>query len=184
MTAIPVGDAVPSGGLRRFGGHRQGDRDLLPALGTPALSRPSDAQPGCQGFGGSLARVQGPRHRRLPGALTDYENELPSATTCFMDDFEACIAHLRMPINHRRAIRTRDLLERLFVEERRRLKLMFGTMIRVAERWRAIRVTDLERRQMQAVRKGLDLEYETQNGLTQNPSALKPRPQLSTNSRT
>ena len=131
------------------------------------------------------------------GVLTDYETELPSATTCFMDDFEACIAHLRMPINHRRAIRTTDLLERLFVEERRRLKiiphafgetpvlkLMFGTMIRAAERWRAIRVSDLERRQMQAVRKELDLEYETQNGLTQNPSAFKPRPQLSTDSRT
>ena len=39
---------------------------------------------------------------------------------CFMDDFEACIAHLRLPISHRRATRTTNLLERLFVEERRR----------------------------------------------------------------
>ena len=66
-----------------------------------------------------------------------------------------------MPITHRRAIRTTNLLERLFVEERRRLKiipnafggkavlkLMFGAMIRAAERWRAIRVSELERRQM------------------------------------
>ena len=84
--------------------------------------------------------------------------ELPSASACFEDDFEACIAHLRMPITHRRAIRTTNLLERLFVEERRRLKiipnafgekavleLMFGAMIRAAERWRAIRVSELER---------------------------------------
>ena len=35
------------------------------------------------------------------GVLADYEAELPSATACFMDDFEACIAHLRMPIAHR-----------------------------------------------------------------------------------
>ena len=56
------------------------------------------------------------------GLVADYEAELPSATACFMDDFEACIAHLRMPITHRRAIRTTNLLERLFVEERRRLK--------------------------------------------------------------
>jgi transposase-like protein len=29
-----------------------------------------------------------------------------------MDDFEACIAHLRFPVTHRRAIRTTNLLER------------------------------------------------------------------------
>jgi hypothetical protein len=34
-----------------------------------------------------------------------------------MDDFEACIAHLRFRVTHRRAIRTTHLLERLFVEE-------------------------------------------------------------------
>ena len=98
------------------------------------------------------------------GVLADYQAKLPSATACFEDDFEACIAHLRMPITHRRAIRTTNLLERLFVEERRRLKiipnafgekavlkLMFGAMIRAAERWRAIRVSELERRQMRAV---------------------------------
>jgi transposase-like protein len=41
-----------------------------------------------------------------------------------MDDFEACIAHLRFPVTHRRAIRTTNLFERLFVEERRRLKII------------------------------------------------------------
>ena len=62
----------------------------------------------------------------------------------FEDDFEACIARLRLPIAHRRAIRTTNLPERLFVEEGRRsktipnafgekpvLKLMFGAVIRV-----------------------------------------------------
>ncbi|TIY01650.1 MAG: hypothetical protein E5V16_26845, partial [Mesorhizobium sp.] len=58
------------------------------------------------------------------GLVKDYEAELPSAVACFMDDFEAAIAHLRMPITHRRAIRTTNLLERLFVEERRRLKII------------------------------------------------------------
>ena len=56
--------------------------------------------------------------------VADHEVGLPSATACFMDDFEACIAHLRMPITHRRAIRTTNLLERFFVEERRRLKII------------------------------------------------------------
>ena len=49
---------------------------------------------------------------------------LPSAVTCLLDDFGACIAHLRMPANHRRAIRTTNLLERLFGEQRRRLEII------------------------------------------------------------
>jgi transposase-like protein len=49
---------------------------------------------------------------------------LPSAISCFEDDFEACIAHLRLPVTHRRATRTTNLLERLFVEERRRPKII------------------------------------------------------------
>ncbi|MCG8356406.1 MAG: transposase [Kiloniellales bacterium] len=54
--------------------------------------------------------------------VADYETELPSAVACFQDNFEACIAHLRLPVTHRRATRTTNLLERLFLEERRRLK--------------------------------------------------------------
>ena len=131
------------------------------------------------------------------GVLADYEAELPSATACFMDDFEACIAHLRMPIAHRRAIRTTNLLERLFVEERRRLKiipnafgekpvlkLMFGAMIRAAERWRAIRVSELERRQMRAVREELDREYEAPNGLDETTSAPARHAKISSTART
>ena len=131
------------------------------------------------------------------GVVADYETELPTATGCFMDDFEACIAHLRMPITHRRAIRTTNLLERLFVEERRRLKiipnafgekpvlkLMFGAMIRAAERWRAIKVSDLERRQMRALREELDHEYQAPNGLNPTASANAYPSQLSSTSRT
>jgi hypothetical protein len=38
---------------------------------------------------------------------------------CLKDDFEACIPHLKFPLAHLRAIRTTNLLERLFGEERR-----------------------------------------------------------------
>jgi putative transposase len=122
------------------------------------------------------------------GVVADFETELPSAVACFMDDFEACIAHLRMPVTHRRAVRTTNLLERLFVEERRRLKiipnafgekpvlkLMFGAMIRAAEHWRAIRITDFEHRQMEALRRELDQEYETRNGLDK-PTSIGSHP--------
>ena len=54
------------------------------------------------------------------GLMRDYAKGLPSTVRCF----EACIAYLRMPINHRRAICTTNLLERLFLEERRRLKVL------------------------------------------------------------
>ena len=46
------------------------------------------------------------------GLRADYANVLPSALACFEDDFEACIAHLRLPVTHRRFARTTNLLER------------------------------------------------------------------------
>ena len=58
------------------------------------------------------------------GVRADYANLLPSALSCFEDDFDACIAHLRLPVTHRRFLRTTNLLERLFVEERRRLMII------------------------------------------------------------
>src|SRR5262245_18631751 len=92
-----------------------------------------------------------------------------SALACLQDDFEACIAHLRFPLAHRRSIRTTNLLERLFGEERRRtkviphafgeravLKLMYAALIRAAERWRGLRMTEFERRQLIAIRNELD----------------------------
>lgn len=56
------------------------------------------------------------------GVVADCQGELPNTVACFADDFEACIAHLRFPTTRRRALRTTNLLERLFLEERRRLK--------------------------------------------------------------
>ncbi len=47
---------------------------------------------------------------------------MPTAVNCFLDDFEACIAHLKLPLAHRKATRTTNLLERLFGQERRRTK--------------------------------------------------------------
>jgi putative transposase len=57
------------------------------------------------------------------GVVADYGRKYDSAVACFMDDFEACIAHLRFPVTHRRAIRMTNLLERLFVGHR------LGTML-------------------------------------------------------
>jgi transposase-like protein len=126
------------------------------------------------------------------GLVADYQRKLPNAVACFQDDFEACIAHLRFPITHRRPLRTTNLLERLFLEERRRLKiipnafgekavlkLMYGAMIRAAERWRGLPVTDFERRQLDAIKAELDAEYQTSIG---HPTAA-PQPKISSTQR-
>jgi putative transposase len=103
-----------------------------------------------------------------------FERELPSATACFLDDFEACIAHLRVPIAHRRVVRTTNLLERLFGEERRRtkviphafgeravLKLMFASLLRASARWRRVIVSEFEQRQLEELRHDLEQEFKS-----------------------
>jgi transposase-like protein len=98
-----------------------------------------------------------------------YERDYPSATSCFLDDFDACIAHLQLPISHRRATRTTNMLERLFGEERRRtkviphafgeravLKLMYAALIRASETWKRIVITELELKQLERLREHLN----------------------------
>ncbi len=50
------------------------------------------------------------------------------------------------------------------------LKLMFAAMTRAAERWRAIKITHFERRQMAALTQELDQVYEAQTGLAKPTS--------------
>jgi hypothetical protein len=122
-----------------------------------------------------------------------YGRDLPSATACLEDDFEACIAHLRFPLGHRRAIRTTNLLERLFGEERRRTKviphafgervvlnLMFAALIRAAERWRGIRITEFEQRQLRAIQAELNTDFTARNA----PAMPASQSHLSSNQRT
>ncbi len=90
-----------------------------------------------------------------------YVREFPSAVACFEDDFEACIAHLCLPIAHRKAIRTTNLLERHFGEERRRtkiiphafgeravFKLMFTALSRASQTWRRLVINEFELKQI------------------------------------
>jgi transposase-like protein len=115
--------------------------------------------------------------------IAEYEKRLPSAVKCFLDDFEACIAHLRFPIAHRRVIRTTNLLERLFGEERRRmkivanafgeravLKLMYAALIRASESWRGIQIKPFETKQLEAVAAELDAEHRRRHEPTRTKS--------------
>jgi putative transposase len=102
-----------------------------------------------------------------------------------------------MPVTHRRAIRTTNLLERLFVADRRRLKiipnafgerpvlkLMGGAMTRAADRWRSIRFTECERRQIAAVRKDLDKEYKAADTTSAASKKARSLTELSSTSQT
>ena len=56
--------------------------------------------------------------------LETYQALYPSAMKSFQDDWEACIAYLRCPRVHHKRIRTTNLLERSFLDERHRTKVI------------------------------------------------------------
>ncbi len=55
---------------------------------------------------------------------TRFARELPSAIACLEDDLEAPLAIHRLPVHHRLACRTTNLIERSFEEERPRSKVI------------------------------------------------------------
>ncbi|WP_276968562.1 IS256 family transposase, partial [Metallibacterium scheffleri] len=61
--------------------------------------------------------------RQAAAALVaKFERLYPSAVRSFVDDLDASLAHLRLPAGHRKYMRTTNLIERSFEEERRRTK--------------------------------------------------------------
>jgi putative transposase len=111
------------------------------------------------------------------GIRADYGAMLPSAISCF--DTFGC----RLPIAARRArqiclnvcsSRSRRRLKIIpnGFGEKPVLKLTFGALIRAAERWRGLRFTEFELRQIAAIRDDLDAEYDAkviQSGRSSQP---------------
>jgi putative transposase len=110
--------------------------------------------------------------------LKSYQDAYPAAMRSFQDDWEASIAYLRCPGIHHKRIRTTNLLERSFLEERRRtrtiprffsekscLKLVFATLWRASQRWQGVRMSEIERQQLKLLRRELgqlaDTKHET-----------------------
>jgi putative transposase len=103
--------------------------------------------------------------------INTFGRDYPAAVACFTDDLDALLAIHRVPVRHRIRVRTTNLAERSFVEERRRtkviprlmderatMKLVFATMIRTAERWCRVSISDLERHQLRLLRAELGLD--------------------------
>lgn len=100
--------------------------------------------------------------------IARFEREYPAAMKSFADDLDASLMHLRVPPAHRKFVRTTNLIERSFEEERRRtkviprffderscLKLAFAALERAARRWQKVTITELEQRQLALLRKEL-----------------------------
>jgi len=103
--------------------------------------------------------------------IETYSPRYPSAVACFTDDLEACLAFLQCPAIHHSRIRTTNLLERAFVEQRRRtkiiprfwderscLKLVFATLWQASERWQNVRMSDVECALLDRLRHELQLD--------------------------
>jgi transposase-like protein len=60
----------------------------------------------------------------LEAIVADYRGAYPSAMAVIERDLDTLVMHLRWPTEHRKRIRTTNLLERTFVEVRRRTKVI------------------------------------------------------------
>ncbi len=60
----------------------------------------------------------------LQALARDYGAAYPSFAAALAEDLDALVVHLRFPSEHRKRIRSTNLLERTFVEVRRRTKVI------------------------------------------------------------
>lgn len=120
---------------------------------------------------------------RRDAIVARYQGEFPEACRCLADDAEASLHHLAVPQRHQQYVRTSNLVERAFVEERRRTKviphlfaegslvhLVFGVLIRVSERWGKKCFSEFEQQQIRSLRGRLKLdEQETSSAPISEP---------------
>jgi len=111
--------------------------------------------------------------------------EFFKGNTDVLDDLEASLAFLRCPITHHRRIRTTNLIERAFAEQRRRtkviprffeerscLKLVFATLWQASERWQRVSFTDLDLAMLRHLRRELELDPSAPEASPANKKAV------------
>ena len=104
-----------------------------------------------------------------------HRDRFPSLVKAFEEDMEALLNHLRLPFTHRRYVRTTNLIERSFEEERRRtkvipgflteksaLKLVFSVLIRASRRWRRVSFRPTEVAYLDRLRKELGIRQRSE----------------------
>jgi transposase-like protein len=103
--------------------------------------------------------------------IEKYKREYPSLVASFTEDLKALLSHLKLPLRHRRSVRTTNLIERSFLEEKRRtkvipgffterscLKLVFSVLIKASRRWRKVPMDEMELKRIDALREELGLD--------------------------
>jgi len=124
--------------------------------------------------------------RRRQEIVKRYELDFPEACRCLLDDAKASLNHLSVPPRHQQYVRTSNLAERAFEEERRRtkviphlgtegglVKLVFAVLMRVSERWGKKCFSEFEQQQIRSLRRKLKLdeqEVSTPISTTEPPS--------------
>src|SRR4029450_9363528 len=109
--------------------------------------------------------------RRRQGIVTRYQRDFPEACRCLLDDADASRHHLYVPQRPQPYVRTSNLAERAFEEERRRtkviphlwdegsvVKLGFAVLIRVSERWGKKCFSEFEQQQIRSLRQRRKLD--------------------------
>jgi transposase-like protein len=104
--------------------------------------------------------------QRRQAMVSRYQRDFPEACRCLLDDAEASLNHLYVPQRHQQYVRTSNLAERAFEEERRRtkviphlwdegsvVKLVFAVLIRVSERWGKKCFSEFEQEQIRSLRR-------------------------------
>ena len=123
--------------------------------------------------------------RRRQLIVNRYQRDFPEACRCLLDDAEASLNHLYVPQRHQPYVRTSNLAERAFEEERRRtkgiphlwdegsvVKLVFAVLIRVRERWGKKCFSAFEQHQIRHLRRQRQLDEPT---VVAAPTTPQPR---------
>src|SRR5438067_1447864 len=110
----------------------------------------------------------------LQALADDYRAAYPSAAAVLERDLDALVCHLRFPSEHRKRIRSTNLLERTFVEVRRRTKVigrfpgetsalgLIWAVLELSSRgWRGVVMTPRAVAEIERLRRGHPIDTET-----------------------
>lgn len=102
---------------------------------------------------------------QLDRVVALHSRQFPEACRCLQDDWQASLNHLHVPMRHRPLVRTTNLVERAFVEERRRteiiphlwdehsaVKRIFAVLPRVSHRWSKRQFSQFEQHEVRRLR--------------------------------
>jgi transposase-like protein len=109
--------------------------------------------------------------QRREAMVERYQREFPELCRCLLADADASLNHLEVPQRQQQYGRTSNLVERAFVEERRRTTVLphlwtegslvhwvFGVLIRVSDRWSKKGFREWEQQQIRSLREQLKLD--------------------------